>query len=272
MIKVLLIILIIFSIRCPAWCQTSCNCKTSTSGEISYLRAHFSKSKQDTTQLKMLHKLGNYYLTRYRIEMGAGLDSALFFFQKALLLSEHLHLNSGCGRLESLSRMGEVYFAENSESTIAEGKDCFTKVLSYYQVKGDKDGEAGTLFDFGKVVATFNVTQGLIYYQMALDIYHKTNNTEKEINIRCHISAVHHTEGQDSLAEKELLQLTDEYRNANFTGLDEAYFLLAAINRYRGNLNKSLAYCLKSIELMKKVNDSVNAHRFYGELAQIYQE
>ncbi len=270
--KLFLIIILTFSIRSVSWCQTTCECNTPAASDIGNLRNQISKSKPDTAQLRILHTLGNYYLNSNHIEHNADLDSALFFFQKALFFSEQLHVNTGCGRITSLTMIGETYFAENSEVSIEKGKESFNEILKYYQANGDKQGEAGALSDFGLALRDLNAPQQLIYFKMALEIYHKFNNTEKEVITRYYIAQVYHSESQDSLAENELLRLIDQYGSTNFKVLDRVYWLLARINRYRGNLNKSLAYSLKSIELMQKTKDELRAEKFYGELGEIYQE
>jgi two-component sensor histidine kinase/tetratricopeptide (TPR) repeat protein len=256
-----------------------CFSQTAPRDKVSNLLAQLRTARPDTNQLNMLHQLGSYYLERHFRLNKPDLDSAFVFFKKENSLSTKLHVEAGSGRLESLCSLGTVYLSKNM---LDSGKACFMQVVDFYKKNGNKQQEAKTWERFGKTTELANwplvpanlVTEIIGAYNNAITLFIATNDRQREIMARYNLAHGHFKFGLIYLAEKDCIQAIDKYGNSSFSNMGAIYFILAHINRYRGNMNKALLYILESIRRIDKSHDTTNIRvrqaSMFGELAEVY--
>ena len=108
--------------------------------------------------------------------------------------------------------------------------------------------------------------------QKLVDLYTKTGNTEKEIEMEKAIADTHLKQGKLDLAETELLSVLEKYKSIGFNRLHYTYNLLSSVNSFKGNYNKALFYALLTIESIHNTGDTAGIINFYCHLAIMYDE
>ncbi|MDO6431136.1 histidine kinase dimerization/phosphoacceptor domain -containing protein [Flavitalea sp. BT771] len=229
------------------------------------------ESKQDSNRISILDELGRTYLKQMMFgdKKMYLRDTAIDIFNHAIRLSDTLQLKQF--RYESMSLVGEAYLARGDT---AEGKKIFSEVASLYHTMGDVQEEAGTWLRLAqRMNKQLNSFAGIdTFFNKAITLYKQARNIEKEAEARTHLADYLFKSGRSNLAEKELLQALDLLHQKGSTRLFNAYFLLSAINRYRGSYEKSLLYAVKCVENVERNKDIVRTDTYYGELALVYDE
>ncbi|MES2111774.1 MAG: histidine kinase dimerization/phosphoacceptor domain -containing protein [Bacteroidota bacterium] len=256
-----------------------CFCQIIPKKSVDSLQETLKKPRADTFKLNAIHQLGNYYyLRRFKLD-AADLDSALFFFKKELDLSNQLHVEIGSGRQESLCSMGEVYL---SKTQLAPGRACFTQVWNYYQKTGNKKMEGKTWLRFAKAVsnARWNarpadlLTQIIKACENSITLFIACGDIGDEIDAYMNTAAAYFVYGQYDQAEAACMRGITKYPDSSRPEFVKLYYVLAHVQRYKGNVDKSLSYALESIKLLEKsqlYNDKIAMQsQLFGELALIY--
>ncbi|WP_295793889.1 histidine kinase dimerization/phosphoacceptor domain -containing protein [Mucilaginibacter sp.] len=273
MLKASLILLLIIA------APYACLCQTSHQDKLNSLNAKLRTARPDTNQLNILHQLGSYYLERHFRLNKPDLDSAFVYFKRENSLSTRLQVDGGSGRLESLCSLGTVYLSRNM---LDSGKAYFMQVVDFYKKNGDKQQEAETWERFGKTteftnwpVATEILAAKVIdAYKNAVALFTVTGDRQREIMARYNLAHGHFKYTYIYLAEDDCMQAIEKYGKSSYSNMGAIYFVLAHIQRYRGNMNKALYYILESIRLMDKSHDTTNVRArqasLFGELAEVY--
>lgn len=219
----------------------------------------------DSARLPLLHKIGAYYLDKYRTtQQRVFIDSAIKVFKRSVSLSEAIHLDDGNGKYECLRQLGSAYVMARDT---AAGRYYTMQYISYYEKRHQpkKVSAAWIKYGFGCVRAGFiNLAQQC--YIHALAIAQKNKFFDDEAIARYYIAFT--TTNRDE-AERICLAAIKEFNNRKIN-LDKFYYLLAHFYRYKGDMKSSLSYGLASMNAMEFYKDTLSASNIYGEIALIY--
>ncbi|MDO3644375.1 histidine kinase dimerization/phosphoacceptor domain -containing protein [Mucilaginibacter sp. L3T2-6] len=256
-----------------------CFCQVIPRKSVDSLQEILKTLPADTFKLNALHQLGNYYHQRRFKQDPADLDSALFFFKKELALSNLLRVETGSGRQESLCSMGEVYL---SKTQMEQSKACFIQVWNYYKKTGDKRMEGKAWLRFAKAAneaAWLDRPAGLFEQIVqacgnSIVLFKATGHIGDEINAHMNLAATYFIYGKYDQAEAACMKPIVKYPGNSSSEFIRLYYVLAHVQRYKGNLNKALSCTLKSMDLLQKspnYPDKITVEsQLFGELALIY--
>lgn len=230
-------------------------------------RAQLRSTHPDTTQLKLLLELGNYYLYKAG-ESKPDLDSALYFFQKAQQLNTRLR-SQKWGEEISWS-MCACHF-EAMQPQLGE-KFCLSLVKKHQQNK-NKALEAAAWMKMGALNRSPEAFGFILSsLEKAYTLFQQMGKSEEAINALKEIADIHLNQGKLRESENELLRVIKEYRAIGYRNLHYTYDLLAAISTLRGNLDRALYYGLEMMKSMEATGDSSSASTFYYRMARVYDE
>jgi len=259
---------------CLCFCQNLLSPKS-----IDSLQTILKTARQDTFQLKVLHQLGNYYFLRRFKANTPDLDTALFYFNREVILGKKINIDNGSGWPEALCNIGEIYLAKNK---LPQAKARFTEAFNRYQQIGDKKMAGKTWVRFGRVASEIFwysrpgnlLDEILTAYRIAIDIFTATGDAGDEISVYTNTAAVYFVYGEYDHAEAACMKAIKKYQGKLYPELVRLYYVLAHVQRYHGNLNKSLTYVLESLRILEKnpeTKDKVTTQSMlFGEIALIY--
>jgi two-component sensor histidine kinase len=249
------------------------------------------ESASDTNRIKLLLELGKYYLSStYTKE--ADLDSALFFFYKARKLSEAI--GSQKWQEESQFQIGTYYLLQDNFS---QGIPYFKHVIESRQKAGDKAGEGiawirmitniackdescqSQLRDYSAQALTISrqlkdqPLEAINLLGIGSDYLYKGNSKQAE-HYFLQALAIQKVIGYPSLyrACDELGKLIDKSIDENLAQLSNAYYQLAELSFYNGELNKALFYILQAIKDIESSGITHELDYAYFRLGNIYFE
>ena len=232
------------------------------------------RSRPDTSRVKALYDLGDYYLNRNHNDKKADLQQAKTYLLRAYHIADSLHIIYGYGKYECQSKLAEVFIAQGQPD---KARALFLQVANFYQDYNLPAKEAHIYLRYvGGIWPTSDNFEDMhVQLLKALGIYQKLNEPNGIVFTNYWIALVdvfRNKSNNYQLTETRCLQTIARYQKTNALNLDYLYSLLSRINRYKGNLNRSLSYSLKGMQLMKATNDTAAAELVYGELAQTYQD
>jgi two-component sensor histidine kinase len=154
------------------------------------------------------------------------------------------------------------------------GRSRLTKLLADCRKTVDKMGEANARFRVATWLRNVDRDYRDVFanFREAAALYGSLHQQEKETHALKEIAITHLYEGNNDLAETELLDVLKRYKAIRYPNLHYTYNLLSTVGRLKGDLNKGLLYSMLCIESMQKTRDTVSAAAFYGDLAGIYLE
>ena len=230
-------------------------------------------SRADTARVTLLYKLGDSYLTGTHQNKKADLQNAKTYFLKAYHLADSLQVIYGSGKYECQCKLAEVFIAQNQ---LHKARALFLQAARFYHTHNFPGKEAQTYRRY--VTGAWHISDDFedmyLLLLKSLRIYQGINQHNDIVFTNHWIGMVDIFRNKKSYipTETRCIQTINKYQHTNALYLDYVYSLLARINRYRGDLNKSLSYALKSVELMEATKDSAAAEYVYGELAQNYED
>ncbi|SDE02036.1 Two-component sensor histidine kinase, contains HisKA and HATPase domains [Mucilaginibacter pineti] len=240
--------------------------------------ARSEKMANDTNRLNMLGNIAAYYFVHAN-DNNHGIDTALTYFQDTYKLSKQLHPASGHFTVERcMGYLGMTYLALNKKE---QGTQFYLDAIKSLHAKRQDAAEARAWYKLGLYTTTYRngdvpavsnaFKTGIAAYKNAISIYHRTNSTKTEIQMRLELVNLYFQANHKDSGRYECREMIKTYENSNYPEIDEAYYILSSQNRYAGNLNISLTYILKGVTHMLKTNDTTKAEKLYGELAEVYQ-
>jgi len=203
-----------------------------------------ANAQPDTTRIAQLLKDGSDYLLKPGNEKN-DLDSALFFFNRALAISQLIHSDNWINA--SLKWKGDVYLEGND---LAPGVSCFRQVTDYYHRKGDLRSEAETWSRLGGCITHYNVTfsaEKAKCYEQARQLYHLLRDTLNELDAYKNEADAHLWTRNPDLAEKELLEVVEGLKAIHSRKVCYTYDLLRAVSMLKGNLAKEVFYAMEML-------------------------
>jgi len=225
------------------------------------------KTNADSVRLKILVKLGSYYLYKPG-EIKSDLDSADLFLDQAKELSAKLKLykiqNKVCFlKAEVLCERGDL----------SKARRAYLDAIDNYMRSGDKEGAAHVWVSiaFRNMFLTDSTElRGLHGFEHALNLYRAVNDKEKEADMLKYLGDRHYQQGKLDEAENELLEALSIYKSIGYKKLHYTYDLLTAVSTKKGNFNKALYYGHEMIKSMQATADTVNAFNLYVRIGTVY--
>ncbi|WP_342088105.1 tetratricopeptide repeat-containing sensor histidine kinase [Dyadobacter sp. OTU695] len=180
-------------------------------------------------------------------------------------------------QLKSRQWMNEVSIAEGKyhfrlgEMTL--GKNCFYRVIQYYQQIGDKAGLAHWWDELGRNLPDSDSTYALeIYsYNQATKLYKEIGDYKTAGDCESNIAYVHSHHNRFDLTEKFYLAALETFKSAHITKrLPGAYRKLSKFYQKQGDLDKALQYALLDLKASKTMGDSTQIDFTYAAIGSLY--
>lgn len=224
----------------------------------------------DSARQQHYNQLGNLFLGKSR-ENKSNLDSAYYYFRKAIYLADSANPNNNLVTNESLRLLAATYF---QNAHFAEGKKIFLQVIKSYQRTRNKKKEADAWYQQGRILFTMDVEFDVIdtSFKEASRLYFESGHILNKIDTDYDLAFFHFRMGREALASKELLNTIKLSREKGGYKLTDLLFLIATLKRYGGALNEALTYTMEVQKRVQQTNDTLNTQNVYGELALEYEE
>ncbi len=232
------------------------------------------RSKPDTNRILLLHDIGKFYVFKSG-DFKDDIDSAIYFFQEALRVSDTLSTPNLVRRFrnESLCRLGETYFQQGDT---AKANECFRRVIIDYQKVGDVGREARTWLRYGRKIMLDNQPEVIAYFETSLRLYRKIKDKGHEVEALYSIAKVHLNQGKLDLAEEELLRAQHICDSVGFNNDRHVFvnYLFGEQKRYKGDFEGAIACTLKAIRTREALGSksSFSLEQLYHSLASLYKE
>ncbi|MGY3212676.1 tetratricopeptide repeat-containing sensor histidine kinase [Mucilaginibacter sp. HD30] len=235
------------------------------------LKQELSMSTKDSTRVRLLYNLGEYYFINTEPSKQKGqFNEALGYFKNALALSERLKLKNQYNSYNIICKLGDIaYFGQEYKK----GNEYYKKAIKFYITQKDllRAGEC-----YGKLAFTVaqigNAEEALRYYKMSRSLYSKAASREKELDGIVKVAFTYFMLDKGDSAKTMFLKLINDNKKTNYKAVGFAYHGLATYYRYKANFNKALFYIFESYKWAIKTQDTNRLDMIYGEFAQIYQE
>ncbi|RFM28859.1 tetratricopeptide repeat-containing sensor histidine kinase [Deminuibacter soli] len=240
-----------------------------SSPEIKQLLFRVQKSGQDTNRIKALLQMGDYYLQRPGAFID-DLDSAYACFSRAQQLSNTLH--SGKWQNEAMALLGSYYYETGDPE---HGKSCYMHIIDQYHKSGDKELEK---LYWNKLIALTSgnnkaiVPDNIQHFEDTRLLFIPVPDKIRVLDTLKNIAYAHIKEGRLDAAEKELLQVLDQYKANGVKKLTDIYELLAEVSKLETDLHKELFYKIELIKNMELTGDTARADYYYSKLALTYAD
>ncbi len=233
------------------------------------LRSQILNSKPDTLRIKLMLALGDTYLSKDGRNQ-YNTDTAFKFFSEAIKFCKIL--NNSTWQNEALIHLGNYYFEVND---LHNGKASFMKAIVSYGKSGDKYSEAQCWNKLGKAMPDSdlnNIPFEIQCFDHALSIFKDLQYSLDAIDAQKNIAECYLKQGKPNEAEKQLLQIIEQYKAAGYKGLQDTYDLLAQINGSKADLHKEFLYRMEAVKSMEAMSDAARSDYYYARLALTYSD
>jgi two-component sensor histidine kinase len=239
-----------------------------STGAVDSLRTRLAQSREDTTQVQRLLRLGEDFLNKREIAV-AHLDSAQTYLVQAQRLSNALQFTAG--QIRSGFLLG-LLTARKGDTR--RGASSIERALSASQKSRLALLEAEGWYYLGEAYeeSTEGLPEKIRCYGQSRQRYRQLGNREQEAYVLKCIADMHHQQGKSAQAVRELLETLALYRSAGYPKLHYTHDLLVAVNRHLGNYREAIGHGLSSIESARATGDTAYIGLFYGRLGVIHEE
>jgi tetratricopeptide (TPR) repeat protein len=236
------------------------------SANIPLLFIQLQQNISDTQRINIFIKLGYYYIAPRRIHNR--MDSVAWYLKKAENLNKVLQLPTLQNKIDLLAaRYHAIFF--NSE----DARTLFFPIIDKCQNTGDKSTEAQAWFWLAYGIEQDPATYIFILNccQNGLALARQTGDTNLACRIQLYISLIHILQRKFVEAETELQLILKQGKKVSAANLMSSYDRLSLLYLSKGEINKSLAYALKTQEMMGLTGDSTSAYFFLRRMTYIYR-
>jgi two-component sensor histidine kinase len=235
-------------------------------------RLKVSLSKDDTSKIRDLNKLGNMHMYLFiQYKRPENRDSMFLIYAQAMRIADKLKENKAYWQSCVLNGIGE---AECYKGDTINGKKKLLKAIAFFAQHQYVDEELNGWRILSKTAEYYGKPKdGIAYLQVMEGIALKNKKINTVVKIRERMIDFVGSLGKPDTIKDLYIKLVKDYQGSGAPDLDYAYRQLAHYYRYKGDLPKALYYALHAHDWMVKTNDTVNRKKsmFYGELAEIYQ-
>ncbi|MBO9729696.1 MAG: sensor histidine kinase [Chitinophaga sp.] len=224
----------------------------------------------DSSRQRLYNDLGEIYYKEFWTNPQAR-DSAFYYLRKALALADSVNSNNNEITNVTLCLLGQLNI---DTGNVLLGKKFCMQVVRIYQQHHEKSNEADAWRMMAEELWVCHVNDKAIaaYFDSSANLYHQINKIRKETQIRLTKMDFLSSTGDVRGAEDAFREIISEANAENFVNLPEIYLVLAGRERYKGNLDKALAYALDAVKYNDRAGGQRFTHDYYGELAQIFEE
>ncbi|TFF37780.1 histidine kinase dimerization/phosphoacceptor domain -containing protein [Mucilaginibacter psychrotolerans] len=250
-------------------------CQKSPGDSKAVLLAALKDAGSDTNRVRLLYELGNHYLYLPG-EKKSDLDSAITFFQRAINASDKIRSDEWHYKI--LVSIG-VYHLETGN--IDAGRRILQETIKFYQRTGAQNMEANSWELLGGYLVNNKLnkyqSEGLAYYERAKDLYKKTGNQFKIIEINIGKAIVLVNERKYLEAEVSFLAIHNGFKQLKYYGADDGIVLdwLALIASLRSDFEAELHYALENLEILQKHPENfsdIRQEALFFRLSGLYRE
>ena len=256
------------------------------------LTENLNKTKQDTNRVVALIKLGQYFKNKPAVGP-KNIDTSIHYVNSAddrpaldpkNLDTARSYFNSAIALSKSLGSVDFLYrvLSEKASTYVLQfdfksADSLFKQITDYYNKTGNYSKEADYWTIYGNILRFDDprlfATRAKCYNK-AYDLYRKGNDRLKTADALGKIADADLNEGRYDKAERELLEVIQEYKAIKFPRIYYGYYLLAEVYSRKNQSQKEL---LTKIECMNSCDADPNrsdndAAFFNNELALTYQE
>ena len=217
-------------------------------------------SKPDTSRVNLWLLLGEDFNNKNNP------DSAFVYGKKAEGLSKRLNFSKGLIRSRYI--IGSILYLKEPSRDI--GKKTLWQTLILSHKLGYKELEANGWVCYSITSSTPKESWACL--GKAVQGYQQAGNTMLAANILKRLADSHLSQGELTLAVRELFQVLTLYRSINYQKLHYTYDLLAEVHRKLGNYKEALKYSLATIESAKLTNDTASLSFFYLRTGGVYKD
>jgi tetratricopeptide (TPR) repeat protein len=221
--------------------------------------------KSDWTDAQKVDSLCEWAWKERRNDIAAGFE----YIEKALEIAEKIDNDCKVGKV--LFYKGSLFFNAGNATT---GIETFRQAAFLLENCNDDYLLSRIYNGLGLCNADLsNFTEAISYYQMALDIYAKTNDEEGIALQKQNIGVIYFQVGQLDKALKNYLDAASTLENMEKPTLNilaNNYVNLAIIYHRLGEIVKSITYYRKAAKIYEKCNDRLGIGESYTNLAVVY--
>lgn len=236
-------------------------------------RLNVLSSKDDTSRIRNLNKLGNMHMYLFvQYKRPENRDSMFLVYGQAMKVANNLKVNKAYWQNCVLNGIGE---AECYEGDTTNGKKKLLKVIDFFSRNKYVDEELNAWRILSKTAEYYHKPKdGLVFMQHMETIALKNKRINVLVKIKERMIDLRDPYVSPDTIKDLYLKLVNDYRQYTPPDLDYAYLQLAHYYRYHGDLPKALYHALNARDWMIKTNDTTDRKvgDVNGELAEIYQE
>lgn len=217
-------------------------------------------------RMALLLQQGKYYLYKPG-EYKRDLDSATLALKDCIAISKTL--NDIRTEQTALRYLIQVKVERGDP---AGAKIDFSKLARESEKINNIVGAADTYAQLGDNYQFTETKEKLKYYNIAMRLYGQVKREEDRISLLKAIGDVTFNAGKLDSAEKQLLTVVSWFKANHYQNLQDTYYLLSVIYRYKGDFNHSLLYALEAVKSAKLTESDEAEGYYYSSLAQTYNE
>jgi len=218
-------------------------------------------TKQDTTQIRILSELGDFY---YRSQP----DTASLYYHIALEIA--LEIEDSISEAECLRAIGTVYQIKGEyDSALVYLADARTMLEEI----GDKDKTATCYNNIGYVYKLKgNYAEAIDYFYRALEIAEELGQKRQMARTYNNIGSVHLSQGSIEKSNEVFEKALALYTELGYTyGIAICNVNLGINSFNQGDFEKSLEYHEIALEIHKEINNTQGISICYGNMSEIYR-
>lgn len=222
----------------------------------------------DSTCFRLLIILGRHYLFHTE-RTKKDLDSSMLFLELANKIpTGHLTKKWESERLHTRAMLSFI------TQGLQQSKKLYLATIDKTSLPGNEEKEALLWHELATLIPLrekTGITRLSCFEKMYL-LYKKSGNQERQAWVLKTIADIHLVDGKLDVAETELLEVLELYKEIGYRDLHYIYDLLAVTCRDKGDFSKCIFYGSKAIESVEATHDSASATTFYSRLANMYRE
>ena len=229
--------------------------------KIDSLNAMFYTETKDSNKIKQLQLLGNEYKNLVQ-------DSALFFYKKALGISENIKSDKFTSMC--LFNIATVYYYQN---LYKQAINYYLKSAELKKILNDKKGLSRCYNNIGLAYQSHGTSDKAIsYYLKSLTIDEELGDKEGIAICYNNIGLIYQEQGSSDKALSYYLKARNINEENNYeSGLSDCYTNIGIIYFEKEEFDKTISYFLKALKINKEVGDEKEISASYNNLAIIYQ-
>jgi two-component sensor histidine kinase len=236
-------------------------------------RLNISLSKDDTSRIRSLNKLGNKHMTLFvQYKSLRNRDSTFLVYDTAMRIANRLKTpDKTYWQMCVLSGRGE---SECYAGDTVNGRKNLVKAINFFDQHHYENEQLNNWRILSKTAEYYqNIPEQLAYLKVIEGLALKFKKLPMLIKTKLRIISIIGNTGKPDEVKDLYLNLVNNYKQTNVVELEYAYGELARYYRYHNNFPRALYYALAANEWMRKTNDTLSKNRgnLYGELAEIYQ-